>query len=256
MATPPPRTPVAEETFDDVANRPASEERPASRILPTHFPSLAKLEDTMRAQITSILVLVEDAVVRLFEEEAQAMESGPDAKLIFIIQTVVNRALTKRFQDAVFYSPVQEAVNNCVAEPQTADAVVTKMVYIIVSAVPVSKFIKHEVKNGSLAKAIMEERFNLCAETVDEKTIKIEDGIPSKITSSIQSSNPPTDISDDKETIPVTNSTATSSDGSESSLYNVRHRERRKRRFLTFFHHRFVMLRSISEHLPSPVQKS
>lgn len=53
-------------TFDGFTDRPVSEERPNSSILPAHFAPSAKLEDTMPDQIPSISFIVLDAAICLF----------------------------------------------------------------------------------------------------------------------------------------------------------------------------------------------
>lgn len=88
----PPRRAHYEDTFDDIANRPVSEERPVSRILPTHFVSSAKLKNTFLDQLAVILALVENAVVRLFGDTGQATESDPDTKVISAIKASFNIA--------------------------------------------------------------------------------------------------------------------------------------------------------------------
>lgn len=70
--------------------------------------------------------LVEEAVVRLFGVEGQATESGPDAKKISVIKTVVSRALVKGNRSATFYSAVKESVEKNVREPLILDEVAAK----------------------------------------------------------------------------------------------------------------------------------
>lgn len=53
-----------EDTFDAVADRLVSEERPAPGTRPKHSVSSAKLGVTLGQQISSILALVQDAVAR------------------------------------------------------------------------------------------------------------------------------------------------------------------------------------------------
>lgn len=188
--------------FDAIADRPVSEERPASRIRPTHSALLAKLENTVCEQIASIPALLEDAVVRLFGDAGRVTESTPDTKVISVIQTVVSRSLVNLFRSVAFYLALEGAVHKCVSEPPSFDAVATRMIDASAFVVPVAKFIKKEFKRSSLDKAKIEERFNKMAETVMEEKISEEDGILTKRMDSAQSKSPPTDISGDKKTSP------------------------------------------------------
>lgn len=92
----------SEDKFDVIVDRPMSEEHPGSRTRPTQFASHAKLECTVCKQIMSILVLIEDAGVRLFSDAGRTTESSSDDKVIRVIQTIVNRAVAKDFQSAAF----------------------------------------------------------------------------------------------------------------------------------------------------------
>lgn len=55
-----------ENNFDDLCNRPLSEERPASRVLLTQSHTSAWLENTVHYQISSVPDLARDVAVRLF----------------------------------------------------------------------------------------------------------------------------------------------------------------------------------------------
>lgn len=49
----------------------------------------------MRKQIASILALIEETVIRLFEDAGREKESRPDKKVASVIQIAVNRALAE-----------------------------------------------------------------------------------------------------------------------------------------------------------------
>lgn len=89
-----------------------------------------------------------------------------------VIQAVVNKALTENFRGAMFYSPVEKALHNCVSEPLSIGAVAIGLVDALSLTIPVAKFFKHEVE--------IEEMFVKLAEAVQEKRIKIEGCIPTK----------------------------------------------------------------------------
>lgn len=68
-------------------------------------------------------ILVEDADISLFGDAEQATESGPDAKVVSMIQNVVSRALAEGFRSATFYSAVIEAVEKNDPDPLNVDTV-------------------------------------------------------------------------------------------------------------------------------------
>lgn len=176
VATPPSKTPD-EDMFDAVADRPVSEECPASMTLPRYSASLPKLENTMREQISGTSDLVEGAVVRLLGEVGKALEPSRDSKVVSVSQTVVSRALTEGFQSTAFYYSVQKAVQKSVAEHQNVDVILTGRIDAPAYTVQAPKSIKREVEKGFLEKTKIEESFNKLTEAVEEMKIRIEDGM-------------------------------------------------------------------------------
>lgn len=73
-------------------------------------------------------------------------------------------------------------------------------------------FVKHEVEKSTLDMAKMEERFVKLAETVEERKIKIEDGILTNRTDLARFPSPTTDTSGDRKINPKTYSNFTSSE--------------------------------------------
>lgn len=69
----------------------------------------------MRKKIVSVPAMAESSVVRLFGDVDRVTDSSPDTKVMFVIKTVVSRAIDSRFQSAAFYSLVEESVNKCVS---------------------------------------------------------------------------------------------------------------------------------------------
>lgn len=116
------------DTFSGLVNRPVLQERPTSRIWLKHTTSLARLESPMSEQISSIPVLVENAMILLFKDADRFMESSPDRKMISVIQTLAGRALAKSFRSTAFYSAVGDAVQKCVTEPPSVDAAAVKII--------------------------------------------------------------------------------------------------------------------------------
>lgn len=81
------------DTLDGFADKPVSEERPASTIPFTRSCSTVWLEDAMRDQIVCISAVLENAVVRLLDNEGQATELSPHNKVMAAIQTVASRTV-------------------------------------------------------------------------------------------------------------------------------------------------------------------
>lgn len=100
---------------------------------------------------------------------------------------MVYGSLAKACRIALFYSVIQEAVDEYVTEFQSVDAVMTRMIDAPAFTIPVAKSVKHEIKKSSLAKAKMEERLDKLAETVDDEQTNMKDGIPTKSMDSVQS---------------------------------------------------------------------
>lgn len=125
-----------------------------------------------------------------FWRRGQATVSSPDATIIPVIRTVLSKSLVKFFLSTVFYSAVEEPVNKCVPEPQSVDAVATKMIDSQALTIPVPLFVNHKLEKSSLDIAEMTERLNRLIEGVEEKNIKIEDAIPTRGMDSAQSPGP------------------------------------------------------------------
>lgn len=79
-----------------IANQPVLEEWPASKIQPKHSVSSTGLEGTIGEQIDSIPAMVEEAVVRFFEDACKFTESNTDTRVISMARMVVNGAVDKR----------------------------------------------------------------------------------------------------------------------------------------------------------------
>lgn len=77
----------------------------------------------MRKQCRSILVLMKDAVVRLFSDAEWTDELILDRKGMAEIQTVVSRSVTKAFQSSSFQTIVGIAIHKCLAEQNVANDV-------------------------------------------------------------------------------------------------------------------------------------
>lgn len=114
-----------EETFDGIANRPVSEDRPASTIQLTLSRSSARLENTVHNQYASIRAVVDDTVLRLFDDARRAKESSTDTKALEVLRIVFNRSVAKAFQSSLFQSALERATQKCLAEPHVANDVAT-----------------------------------------------------------------------------------------------------------------------------------
>lgn len=97
-----------------------------------------------------------------------------------MIQTVINRSLSKGFSSTVLYLAVQETVHKCVDESQSVYAVITIIIYASAFTVPAEKVINREVNKGFFVKAKMEELSSKLREKIDEKKIKIKNGYRQK----------------------------------------------------------------------------
>lgn len=72
---------------------------------------------------------------------------------------MVNRAVIKVFRSGAFNLAVEEAVQKSVLEPQSVEAVATRMAYSPAFSVLVAIFINHEVNRCFLNKTKMKKRF-------------------------------------------------------------------------------------------------
>lgn len=156
----------------------------------------------MRKHIATNHSFVEDTVICLFAGTGRATESIQDAKMIFVIRRAVNRVLAKGFRNTAVYSALEQTVQKGVAEPLIFDAVTTKLVDDVSFTVPVSNFVKHEVKKNFLDGANIEERFVKLAAAVKEKKIKVKGGVSTKRVDSARFPSSPTDIFYEKKTSP------------------------------------------------------
>lgn len=77
----------------------------------------------MFEQIASI----QDVFIHLFGNAGRGIDSGRDKKVVFVVQTVVSRALAKGFLSGAFYSAVEQAVHKCVPNHTSTDAAVAKL---------------------------------------------------------------------------------------------------------------------------------
>lgn len=102
----------------------------------------------MCEQIGSIQTLVADAFIRPFGDADQAPESRPDTKVIYVIQTVVNKALTKSSWSVAFSLQVKWAVQNRVAGLQSVDAVATRMMSYPAFTVSLPKCFRNEAEKS------------------------------------------------------------------------------------------------------------
>lgn len=128
------------------------------------------------------------------------MELSPDRRMISERQTGVKRVLYNVFRRGAFYSDFVEAVQKCLAKPQSVDVDVSRMIDVPAFTVSVARPITYEVEKGSPNKANTVERFSKLAEAVGEKNIKTEDGMPRKNMDSVRSRGQLTDISNAKKT--------------------------------------------------------
>lgn len=107
---------------------------------------------------------------------------------------------TKRLQSAAFYFVVHKTVHKCVAKPQTVDVVARRMIDAPSFTALAAKLVHQWVYKGAVHSARTEEQFNGLTGSVEEKEKKIEDGIQSARKDSVQSTSPPTELSNDKKT--------------------------------------------------------
>lgn len=135
---------------------------------------------------------------------------------------------------------MRDAVHKCVAEPQSVEAVATRIIDAPASAGPVAKFIKHEVEKRSLGNSKTEERYSKLAEVVADRKIVLDDGIYTKRMDSTRYPSLPTDIFDNKQNDPNLYCKAMSSDESRTRHYHTRYKKRSSRLHRTRRHHRYL----------------
>lgn len=90
------------DTFDSLVHGSVSEEFHASGNRPTLSHSWARLEDTVRKEIASILALGEDAVVRLIGGVERESEPNLGTVVILVIGTIIRQLVAKPFQGFAF----------------------------------------------------------------------------------------------------------------------------------------------------------
>lgn len=81
VAKPLPRA-EGEDTFHNLADRPVSEERPASRTLSTQSRSSTRLDDTVRNPFVGIPAVAEGTSVRILGDTGRATEESPGTKVL------------------------------------------------------------------------------------------------------------------------------------------------------------------------------
>lgn len=86
---------------DEIPDRPVSEKRPDLMIRLTRSALLPQLGDTTRKQISSTFTLVEEEVVRIFDEAGGATESSLGTVLSSVLYTVVDGAVVEALQYTV-----------------------------------------------------------------------------------------------------------------------------------------------------------
>lgn len=110
----PSQTHEEEEKFERLADRPVSEERPATRTQHTPSASSARIEKSMRDQIAGIQTLVEDGLMRLLGNGVRSIESNSNPAVIRKIQTVGDRSDAKALQGPTFNGSLKQALQNLV----------------------------------------------------------------------------------------------------------------------------------------------
>lgn len=124
----------------------------------------------------------------------------------------------------------------CVSMPPSIDAFARGLVDIPSFIVTVIKFFKQEVEKNSLNYAKLKKRFVTLAESIEEKELKVEDGVPMRKIGLDRSPSPFTDISDKKKASLKEYCNERSSFLSDIRRYNV---HRQKRRISHHFSHRY-----------------
>lgn len=76
-------------------------------ILATLSASPVSLKDAVLGQITSFIVLVNDAVMRTLRHTSQIMESSRDVVAIPVFRTVIDRVVSKKLQRAAHQYAVE-----------------------------------------------------------------------------------------------------------------------------------------------------
>lgn len=132
---------------------------------------------------------------------------------------MVNRAVTKEFESAVFQTALKQSVCKCVAKLHSVDPIAAREIDEISFTVPVARFNKHEVEKSFLKKTRTEKRFVKLAKEGDDKKRKDEDGIQATSVDSARSTSSSRDVSDGKKTNRRKYSMSTSSDESDTRLF-------------------------------------
>lgn len=100
------------------------------------------LKDTVCEQKAVIPSLVEDAVMRLFDEAGKATVSSLEDNVLSVIQTMVNQPVTYAFQSFAFHTAVGRVVQKCLAASHVVNDVVIRTIDVPAFTVPLAKFLK------------------------------------------------------------------------------------------------------------------
>lgn len=159
-ATPTPKEDT-EDRLGGLVGGPALGESPSSRIRPIWANSSARLGNILCEQIPSISVLAEHAVVRLFGDLGRETESSTDTKVTVVVETVINRSVSKAFWSSAFKTRTNKAVQKWLTERHVDNNVATRTIDIQAFTVSVAKFVKNQIHKRCLEKAKLDQYKNL-----------------------------------------------------------------------------------------------
>lgn len=129
-----------EDKFDGIDDRLASKNIPPKWFCPTtpaHQPSWS----------IPFAISSHEPIDWRYSCTVRAAESGPDAKVLAVMQTGVNRLVVRAFQSSASSKSVDRAVKKYQTELLVANDVMTRTIEIVACTVPVVKFLENEVEN-------------------------------------------------------------------------------------------------------------
>lgn len=224
-----------------------SEERLIFRNQCTQSISSARLASTVYKQITSILVSVEEEVVRRSRNARRAAESSPDNVVLSVMRTVVNELVAKDFQSSAFYSGLENFVQNCMVEPRVVSVAATKIFDASAFTVLVARSIKNVFERYFLKKTKMDSCYNQSNIAVDNyKKKAVEKSSTVKIDLN-RLPLPTKETFDGEKTNPNMYSSSMSSDESEDCHYKDSQRDMRRRSLCSCCHYIFTSTKVLKQ---------
>lgn len=92
---------------------------------------------------------LENVVLRLFVNKGRATELIRNARVVSVIRAVVYQLVSNLSRSAAFYTVVEQAVQNCEAEPHIVRVAMTGEIDTLAFTITMDKFTRHSVEKAS-----------------------------------------------------------------------------------------------------------